>query len=191
MDMIKRVLILAFGVGAFVAACAGAAPTASATCVAPTLQLSSLSVRPGDQLVVNGSGFFTGPCNDTIVIPTSTTIPDVPTAGIQIVFIQGSREALLTTLNANADFRFSTTVQIPPDAGRGAAAIVARIAGRDPVGDYDHVAIVVSTNPARPVELARTGGRGDNALVVTGVVLLALGLALTSRRRARHEVEAR
>lgn len=99
------------------------APRAEAKCGYPVVQLSLSQGERGAALTVTGQGFW-GTCNDDG--PPETLRPGpAPAKGIQLVFKQNGKAAVLATVDADASLGFSTRVTIPRDAVIGKASILA------------------------------------------------------------------
>ena len=60
-------------------------------------------------------------CDDTDSVAGRTP----PETGISVLFIQGGTSEVLTTVDAESDYTFETTVRIPPAATPGEATITA------------------------------------------------------------------
>jgi hypothetical protein len=115
---------------------------ANAKCVPPKIELTALKGQPGSMVTVTGQRFWLR-CNDVVINAQKPPAPE-PARDIKILFKQGDRSVLLTTVKtADAKLKFSVTVAIPADALIGSASVVAE--------DNIH-----RIPPSRPVEFEVT-----------------------------------
>ncbi|MCZ7536912.1 MAG: hypothetical protein M5T61_14105 [Acidimicrobiia bacterium] len=159
---------------------------AGASCVGPEIGLSATEVVAGDTITVSGSYFFVG-CNDTSAPGEESPLPNVPDAGIGIVFEQGGVASTLATVDAGADFNFSTDVLVPLTAVPGDAVISARGANGTPQQSLA-IALAGGGSPGRDSDLPRTGGSVAVSLALAACLLfLGLVAGIAARRvPARH-----
>lgn len=148
--------------------------TTAATLVPPTVTVSAPRAPLGGEVVVTGEHFLPGE---------------------DVALALHSDPFALTTVTADEDGAFTTTVTIPKTATVGAHRIVATgvtsgLSGSAAIEVYDPVA----TNPGGGGTTAPGGGTGGGGLATTGtelplgtlllsILLLALGGAIAWRRR--------
>jgi hypothetical protein len=187
-------LVLAFRVAA-VMTLVGAAP-ANGLCVLPSITVDRSSVIAGQSVRVSGEGFIAGSCDDVVppdppsststTLPsTSTSVPREGTRQIAIRFEQGDRSALLTTVDADSQFRFAVDVRIPDDASSGAATISAFSPDVDVAVTASLAVTAAPTPPPTPTgdsELPRTGA---TSLFAMAIALVGIGSALMSSNSRR------
>lgn len=117
------VLLAAMVLAATVAIDVARAGDAGAACAGPSVMFAPSTVAPGQKIFVTGSGWGDD-CLD--VNPPPTGALGNPVDGIEIVLTQGEREWVLTSVDADDEYEFSTEVTVPSDAAVGAAQLAAR-----------------------------------------------------------------
>ena len=96
---------------------------ANAKCVPPKIQLTAVKGQSGSTLTVTGQNFWLR-CIDEW--GKDGKPPAEPARDIKILFKQGDRSVLLTTVKtADAKLEFSVMVTIPADAVPGSASVIA------------------------------------------------------------------
>ena len=100
----------------------------AASCASPSVVVAGTVALHGT-VQVTGQAFFDGPCIDNQGFVDGTPEPSnpsgstQPSTGLQLVWTQNGSTATLGTVDADAEGRFSVTVQVPVDAAAGAATI--------------------------------------------------------------------
>ena len=170
------------------------AGTAQASCAPPEIDASSKTAVASGQLTIVGRGFFGG-CPDTIVndqAPPATK----PITGIRIEFVQNGRRALLSSVDASAQYTFRKVVIVPAWARPGQASVTAEGAAV-PLPATVPLSITTATGSGstnvEPSELARTGrgsvlpvGLVAFALLCWGAFLMRVGQRPTTLGRHRR-----
>ena len=119
------VLLAAFCAAA--AGYAGLVEGAQAGCAAslPTLRASPAQAAPGEPFGLHGEGFY-GEfiCDDTGPPVSSRPAGGLPTDGIRVELLQGTKKWTLTTVASDKDLRFDAEgLTIPVDAAPGEAVV--------------------------------------------------------------------
>ena len=102
-------------------ACNLSSPASGFSCPAKQVLVQPGHAKAGTAITIEGSGWFSGPCDDTY---------EGPEKGIEVSFVQGGRSWLLGTVDASSKpgaryngFRMSS--RVPMDVSPGDAFIVA------------------------------------------------------------------
>lgn len=103
----------------------GGAPAAGADCAGPSITYEAATVDRGDAVVVTGTAWGDN-CYDTGPPPEGEGALGVPTDDIDLVLVQGDREVVLASGDADDEYGFDVAVTIPDMAEPGPATIVAR-----------------------------------------------------------------
>lgn len=104
-----------------------AASPASADCPSPSMTFSPSEVDRGGEVIATGK-YWGDNCYDTGPPPEGQGDLGEPLEGIEIVVVQGEREWVVGTVDAeaDADYGFVTRIVVPRDAAPGDAQLVAR-----------------------------------------------------------------
>lgn len=103
----------------------GGAPGAHADCAGPSITYEAATVDRGDTVVVTGNAWGDN-CYDTGPPPDGEGALGVPAEDIDLVLVQGDREVVLATGDADDEYGFEVAVTIPDMVEPGPATIVAR-----------------------------------------------------------------
>lgn len=142
---IMRLLIVSI-VGLFAVGLVSA-PPASADCAGPSMTFAPHDVVRGGEVTATGERWGDN-CYDTGPPPDGEGVLGRPLNDIEIVVIQGEREWVVATVDADDDYRFTTQVDVPQDAAPGDAEMIARKAGTLPYVSNSDPALRISDAPA-------------------------------------------
>ncbi len=153
---------------------------ALAACPAPSISVEPSSGAPGSSVTVRGEHFTSG-CEDVGEGQGSPPPEPPPDEDVPIWFVQDGQRWRLTTVDADSEYRFEVTVQVPEDAAEGAAEIVAEGENGSPSAPF-----VVHGPSAADVEQLPETGFSLVPIVGLAFLLSALGIGVVaeSRRRA-------
>ena len=112
---------------AFVVAASASAP-AMASCIGPSVSLERLPVWRGDVVVVRGDGWGDGSCYDTGAPPAGAGALGKPAREIELAFEQGERRIVVARGAADASYRFTARIVVPPELDAGPAVLAASTA---------------------------------------------------------------
>lgn len=146
-------------------------PSASASCVGPTLTVAPTHAAAGDSVRIGGEWWQTD-CDDVIANGVHVYKPKADV--VRIYFVQAGSKSLLAATVAESKkkhFALTATVRIPPSATSGAATIEA-------VGKRAGTQSAPFTVTAAGPQLPFTGDRTAIELLLASACLL-LGTALS------------
>jgi hypothetical protein len=150
--VVRLVAVAAFG--ALVWASGSAA--AGADCVGPTLTVAPTRTAPGDTVEIRGVAFGTD-CNDT---GRPGPVLGEPMHGVELYAAQGDDVVLVARVDANADYRFSVRVTVPPTFTAGPAGV--RLT-RDPQpGTFTTFEVRAPTQPVSETTAPPTASPGPS-----------------------------
>lgn len=139
--------LLAFSIVALFVVGVVSAPPASADCNGPSMTFSPHEVVRGGEVIATGEAWGDN-CYDTGPPPDGEGVLGRPMTDIEIVVVQGEREWVVATVDANDDYRFTTPVNVPQDATPGDAQMIARKSGTLPYVSNPDPALRISNAPA-------------------------------------------
>lgn len=105
---------------AFVVAVSASAP-AAASCIGPSVTLERPPVWRGD-------GWADGSCYDTGAPPAGEGALGKPAREVRVAFEQGERRIVVARGGADASYRFTVRIVVPPELDPGPAALAASTA---------------------------------------------------------------
>jgi hypothetical protein len=140
-----RLLVLSI-VSSFVVGVVSA-PPASADCAGPSMTFSPHDVVRGGEVTATGERWGDN-CYDTGPPPDGEGVLGRAVTDIEIVVVQGEKEWVVATVDAEDDYRFTTQVNVPQDATPGDAQMIARKAGTLPYVSNPDPALRISSAPA-------------------------------------------
>lgn len=123
------------------------APPASADCSGPSMTFSPHDVVRGGEVIATGKGWGDN-CYDTGPPPDGEGVLGRPVTDIEIVVVQGDKEWVVATVDADENYRFMSSVNVPQDATPGDAQMIARKAGTLPQVSNPDPALRISSAPA-------------------------------------------
>jgi hypothetical protein len=119
---VRRFVAIAVTAVAVLAAPLGAPPSATASCVAPSVKLRPTRVARGAVLTITGQ-YFGDDCLDTGTLPPGVGALGNPLTGLVIVIDQGTREFVVANGSADRDYEFKVDVVVPAELEPGDALV--------------------------------------------------------------------
>ena len=123
------------------------APPASADCGGPSMTFSPHDVVRGGEGTATGDRWGDNGY-DTVPPPDGEGVLGRAVTDIEIVVVQGEKEWVVATVDADDDYRFTTQVNVPAHATPGDAQMIARKAGTLPYVSNPDPALRISNAPA-------------------------------------------
>jgi hypothetical protein len=116
-----------FGVACAFVVVSAPAP-AAASCIGPSVSLERPPVWRGDVVAVRGEGWGDGSCYDTGAPPAGQGALGKPAREIELAFEQGERRIVVARGGADASYRFTARIVVPPELEAGPAVLAASTA---------------------------------------------------------------
>lgn len=111
------------------------------------MMFSPQDVVRGGEVIATGEGWGDN-CYDTGPPPDGEGVLGRAVTDIEIVVVQGEKEWVVATVDADDEYRFTTPVNVPQDATPGDAQMIARNARSLPYVSNPDPALRISNAPA-------------------------------------------
>jgi hypothetical protein len=111
------------------------------------MTFSPHDVVRGGEVIATGKGWGDN-CYDAGPPPDGEGVLGRPVTDIEIVVVQGDKEWVVATVDADENYRFTSPVNVPQDVAPGDAQMIARKAGTLPYVSNPDPALRISSAPA-------------------------------------------